>query len=261
MLNWNNKIDNLLYAVSYKDEREYSCEDSGCDEEGICRCCRIVGVEFCDDLDSVNKFFELIYEGGLGVEKALDHWFVRKHFKDIRFDYEVGGDYYGDELSKIVISDDGDFFNKASTFNQMSNSEKVQFLLKKEYGSVLPKIKNVKDWKLEAVFVSDVVNSGNTNFHPPKITEYETDFSYIARNSVVSFQEKTLQYAPLTIKVNGKYQVIDGRHRTHALTKEYPYETTTEIRDKNGRKKYKISKEVFIPMYMWVICPVEENVK
>lgn len=264
MFNFSNKED-LKYSVShYHVDTENNCDEHGCHDEGICRCGRIVDVTFDVGFVPANSFFTGIFDGGKGIDKALAHWFVRKHFNDLTWGYTSGGGYYGDELESIFIRDDNDFYHKAMTFSDMSNKERVEFMLTKEYGRVLPSVTKVKDWTMQAVFVADVMNSANTNLDTRTLRDYTEYCNELAlmKHSRDMFQEHTQILAPLTIKNGmGKYQVIDGRHRTTALTQEYKYKEQIEGVSKKGNPNKKWTEQVFTPVYMWIICPVEEHTK
>jgi len=255
---------NWQWSVSCDTDMERNCEDAGCDSEGICRCSRIVGVEIDSDIFGVNVFFECSYEDktGDGLDRVLAHWFCRKNFSKISWGWTAGGGYYGEELERIYVENDNGFFNLSEGFENMSHKEKIEFLLKQEYGSVLPQVEKVKDWQLKAVFLSDVVNSLNTNLNDKVLKEYKTFCSPYTHTEEdrKSFQEKTRILAPLTLPSGGKYQVIDGRHRVTALASEYTTSTwVARPSGKKGRRPKPVEqKEVFTPVYVWIICPKEE---
>jgi hypothetical protein len=124
---------------------------------------------------------------------------------------------------------------------------------------VLPKVKEVKNWQLKAVFLSDVINSLNTKLGDKPLKAYK-DFceSHTRFNKARdTFQDATRVLAPLTLtNASNKYQVIDGRHRITALSTEYPWQEYTRAPGKGQRSK--MHKGVFTPVYVWVICPKEE---
>ena len=257
------KTDNWQYSVCYDLDSESDCEVYGCDKEGICRCRRIVGISVGSDLNGIDTFFSHTYEEtGDSLDKVLAHWFCRKNFHKICWDFETTGGYYGEELEKITVSEDHGFFNLAEAFEKMSHKEKIEFLLQQEYGFVLPKVLAVKDWQLKAVFLSDVVNATNTNLSTHALAAYKNfcEMKVRIKDLRENFQENTRILAPLTLTADDKkYQVIDGRHRVTALTEEYEWKEYMPSPKKGQGAK--LHKGVFAPVYVWVICPKEEQKK
>jgi hypothetical protein len=263
--------DDFKYLVSYDANHEYSCEESGCNSEGICRCGRIVSVDVDNSFTGADYFFTMAYEDtGSALDRALDHWFVRKHFADIDWGYDSGGGYYGEELNRVFPNHDGNFFNKASTFENLTPKEKVEFMLEREYGRILPAIQKVEDWELKAVLTCDVLQSQNTHLDRKMFETYKQHYSTLIKRDHKTFQDGTKSLAPLTLRSGKGYQIIDGRHRFEAMTEEYSYQETvittraTNKKQKDGtvkvvtRKDTKYVDHPFVPVYMWVICPREK---
>lgn len=247
------KSENLYgTSVDVYADTDSDCEAAGCDEEGICRCSRVVGVHVSPKIANANNFFCDFYIGkGSLVDKALDHWWLRQNWGDLDFDWNSEGDYYGEVLTSVRIASNT-FFREAEKFSVLSTKEKVHSLLMKEYGEVLPKVAAVEEWQVKAVFNSDVINSPNKNLDEDRADEYVDLFQKLVWQDKTKFQDNTLPFAPLCMPVNKKYQVVDGRHRTTAMGKEYytAYNYT--------RRQKKNDTEVFFPIYMWIICPKEK---
>lgn len=245
--------DDWRDVLNFDTDSEYSCEESGCDSEGICRCSRIVSVNVPTDFKSMHQFFMQAYpQGKMGLDKALDFWWVRRHFADMTFDFTAEGDYYGEVLCKVFPSD-GNFLEGAAAFSVLSPVDKIKFMLMEEYEHVLPAIAAVKDWEMKPVFIEDVQQTANNRVSETQVDCYKgicQDFFALPNHHGYKdndFQTAMQHLAPLCLKRGKFYQVIDGTHRTIALTSEY------HMYSKKRNKK----EDRFTPIFMWVICPKE----
>lgn len=246
--------------LSYETHREYNCGEK-CDD--YCHYAVITEVEVKTNIKAIDYFFTKTNKSlPNGLVRILSSWFHRKHFEKISWGFEADCGYYGQELNKVTIESDGGFFNLLEGFNSLvSNKEKLEFLLNLEYGSVLPAIKEIEDWQLKLVDISDVNKSFNTSLNKSVLDEYTryirsffetytfagmTDFSY---GSIVK------NLAPLCLlKADGKYQVVDGRHRFEAITQEYIMPPTRPTKT----NKKKTPEGIFTPSKLWIICPMEK---
>ena len=75
------------YSIDYDYNTQYSCEDSGCNEEGICRCGMI-----CDEhINSievdviVGDIYAEYFDNSMQIDSALDHLskFANKDYKHV----------------------------------------------------------------------------------------------------------------------------------------------------------------------------------
>lgn len=246
--------DNYKYIIhDYDTQTETDCENYGCDNEGICRCSRITDCKIGVSMSNAYSLFENLYDGpNDDLSRVLGFWYVRLFYQDFAWGWSACGDYYGETLEKITLDSDGGFWNQAEHFGMLTSKEQIEFLLEKEYGSVLPQVQKVKRWVCEPVLVSTVHNSKNTRINRDRLDEYKQICRYKVERADLrpNFQEHVRHLAPLCIRVGGEFEVIDGRHRTMALTDEYEYQTGS----------LKASKtETFVPIFMWIVCPAKET--
>lgn len=249
-------VEDWKYIVEYTNDHTYNCETAGCDE--ICRCGTIDNVEIDKTHCGVERFFENSYtKYGSELDAVLDFWFTKIHFSDITWDYEVTGGYYGEELERIFIDYDNDFFKKADTFSKLSAKEKIEYLLSKEYGNILKEISAVEDWELKKVNLENVSTPNNNKFNQKILENYKV-FCSRKTNSYSkkprtekSFIDDLKILAPLCLSDDGiHYRLIDGRHRFQTLTKN-SFELMSY--DKTGKVlRNKVSLRKF-----WIICPKE----
>lgn len=241
--------NNYKYVVyDYNTDSETDCENYGCDDEGICRCRHITGCEVVSSMANTMSLFEKLYDGpGDDLSRVLGFWYVRLFYPNFVWSWSAEGDYYGEELASITLDSDGGFWQDAETFGMMTSKEQIEYLLQKEYGSVLPQVQKVQKWVCEPVFVSSVHNSSNTRINTTRLEEYKTICQHVVQRDDIrsKFQEHVRHLAPLCLRVGGEFQVIDGRHRTMALTHEYQY---------RGKRNV----ETFTPIFMWIVCPAKE---
>lgn len=224
------------------------CENYGCDS--ICRCRTIESVTVSNSMENCFAFFKQTYDGSSDhLEQSLAFWFLRLHFKNFEWEPIVGGGYYGQELDGIKLSFSSGFYEQGALFIKLSTTEKIHYLLTKEYGKVLPEVAAVKKWICEPVFIDDVRNSDNTDLSKAALDEYMKLFESVIRSDQLrsSFQEHVLPFAPLCLNVGHRtFRVVDGRHRCRAFQ-------TTYIYSAQGKKGW--TEKEFIPIFMWVIHP------
>jgi len=237
--------------VHHDYDRSYSCEESGCDS--ICRCAVVTDVTVDQSLDGCYRLFcELDTFKEYGLEPALNFWFIRRFFPGETFDFEASGDYYGETLDRIYPC--GSLTEKGEDFVALSVVDKIKFMLTKEYGKVLPEVEKVQEWEMRPVFISEVMQTPNNNVNTVQVDAYKAICqSYVNDKRTRDDFQKNVQFlAPLCLKRGKHYQVIDGTHRTIALTSPY------KINDHKPKNKKK-PEEDFLPLFMWIICPKESK--
>lgn len=246
MFDLTNNDDNLRYANFIEVHEERDCSEGMCD--GICRCRRITGVTM--DLTGIanyHTFFEGTYVGPSDYfERALWFWWFKHHAHCLAVEHDVDGGYYGDELRKIwFTAHESDW--EPDKFDQMSSTEKIHFLLIKEYGSVLPALAEIKEWEAKCVFTQSILKSDNTQTNSGTIYGYAEVFDHLAlmrerENKNLIFQNLAADFMPLCMPVQGvnKLRIVDGRHRFEAFMQ-------TKLRADD--------KKHYPPVFLWVICP------
>ncbi len=220
--------DLKYYGVDYDYDTEYSCEESGCNSEGICRCgricnARVTGVSVdrvTDELYSQKfdksksterdiKINTLLF----GTGKELDIYCIDRILRSYRiwdsdnWSVEVQGGYYGDEIGSIVLDEslarkiESDI-DEVLSLNTVK--EKIDFILKKEYGYLLPELDGC-DYELATISINDVVFGSDGHYR--KIQQENLEHYY--PNSYEGIRGVVKKDGP-------KYKIIDGYHRMYA---------------------------------------------
>ena len=141
------------------------------------------------------------------IHRVLTHF---KIYQEAAWGYQVGADYYGEEINKIHL--------KPILANKIANllehirvrniSEKIEVILKMEYGHLIPSVMN-KKWQVKQIPSDKLYYSNNDHFN-----ECTADLTKPENASY----SKTLESYPypraITImSPDGRYKVIDGYHR------------------------------------------------
>ncbi len=218
---------NFVYSscVSENYSNSYDCEGYGCDAEGVCRCGTIedasidsvdvyrLGAEIYNlyfDNDSLgakrdNKIRNLLY----GSNKEFDLYTIDRILRKVKiwendkWDIGVDGGYYGDEIDNIHIKISvceviDSYIDEAFS---LSFNERVEYLLKLEYGYLLEKLQGLE---FEVVSLDRLkVIFPNDNYYK-NIKEEHYDH-YADRN----YQG----IRGIAVLDDGFYKLIDGYHR------------------------------------------------
>lgn len=228
---------NYTYSVKYDYDTEFSCENSGCYEEGICRCSRIVNAcvnsvdlsQLTEDIYSQfipqdnkskkrdKKISQILY-GGEIIDKYCIYRILsinRVFLSDIWSISTVSG-YYGDEIDSVNM--DNNFLSKINLqceilFEFETLSEKLKYVLELEYGYVLNDIKS-------------------SNFELISIYKNHIDFKKLNQNHIKNVKMEDLEHYSYTNYalprgiVRGEidnYQIVDGYHRIIASNEKIPF--------------------------------------
>lgn len=220
--------NNFKYCVDYTDNGYHSCGESGCHDEGICRCYKIdeIIIESVDVTSITEKIFEQLFSNDIQHKREKD-------ITSILYDYDIDlinkysidriltinkvwdinnwegescSGYYGDEVGDILLS--GVVFKKVvndinSILELESLEDKIDYLLKLEYGFILDEIKGRK-YSVKAVNIEDIdfAQSKHLKKVLNKDTDYYSDSNYL-RDSI-----RGIAYW------NGnKWTLVDGYHR------------------------------------------------
>jgi hypothetical protein len=215
---------NYTSSVEYDYNTYYSCEESGCFSEGICRCGVIENASVTNidinklssyiygemvDLKSTsgkreNRLNEIFY-GGETVDMYCIHRIlsINKIYDVCKWEVGVEGGYYGQEIGDIFIDNKiFDIFKKqieqVLEFDNLT--DKIKFILELEYGFLLPELKDVE---FELIEVSkDMIDlSGSNQKHirgisvlPYYLSEYKLPRGVVKKSK-------------------DKFKIIDGFHR------------------------------------------------
>ena len=231
-------LKNNYYAPQYDYNTEYSCEESGCHEEGICRCSRIVDahVESVDltyltteiyeqlipsDKKSKKrdtKLSELLY-GGEIVDKYCIYRIlsINKVWNTDLWEVNTSGGYYGDEVDGVTL--EIATLSKVSTqcskiFELTTLKDKLLYVIELEYGFVLDDLKGC-DFELITIYKNHI------------------DFKKLNQNHIKNVKMEDLSHyweqnydLPRGI-VRGdidNYKIVDGYHRIIAASDKKSFE-------------------------------------
>lgn len=230
------KID-YTYSTDYDYDREYSCDTSGCYDEGICRCGRIENTT----VNSVNltslteeiysqfmpenkksrkresRISEILY-GGEIVDKYCIYRIlvVNKAFNTSYWEVITCGGYYGDEVDSVNI--DIVTLNKINSqceklFTLETLSDKLKYVLELEYGYVLDDVKDC-DFELISIYKNHI------------------DFKKLNQNHIKNVKMEDLTHYSVSNYdlprgiVRGEtdnYKIVDGFHRIIAANDKNPF--------------------------------------
>ena len=216
--------NDFKYMVSYDYDTIYSCEESGCNEEGICRCGHITNT-YLNKVDVsaiVTNIYSEIFDNSIstkrhnainslwGISEEIQKYTidrilrVNKIWKPQFWDINVSGGYYGQEIDEVVLIEDMvlKINSQLERAFQIDNlSERVEYLLTIENGFILDDIKD-KKYHISVIDIDDIIFS-NTE-HKRKIIieelEHYSDRNYSGIRGVVK-------------KDGIKFKLIDGYHR------------------------------------------------
>ena len=234
---------NFSYSIDYDFHTQYSCEDSGCDVENICRCGTIydehinsidfnaivgdIYSEYFDNSVSTkrdNSINSIIF----GITKDIDLYTidrVLRHFKiweNFNWEMEIDEGYYGQEMGDIVLKKSLSKeieFHLDTAFSIDDLSGRIEYLLGLEYGHLLPElvgckyeviVVNKSDIISESLFRERGIDGVYRRIKNKKFTFY-SDSNYSGIRGIVSLKER---------KVGNQWRLIDGHHRCSSTQKD-----------------------------------------
>ena len=216
--------NDFKYMVSYDYDTIYSCEESGCNEEGICRCGHITNTYLnkVDVSEIVTDIYSEIFDNSISTKRhnainslwgisleiqkyTIDRILrVNKIWKPQFWNINVSGGYYGQEIDEVVLIEDMvlKINSELEMAFQIDNlSERVEYLLTIENGFILDDIKD-KRYHISVIDIDDI-NFSNTE-HKRKVVieelEHYSDRNYSGIRGIVK-------------KDGIKFKLIDGYHR------------------------------------------------
>lgn len=210
----------------------FSCEESGCTDEGICRCAEIVNPQIL--LVNISKISGKIYDfyfdntqstirnntiqSLFGITPQLNVYTinriltVNKVWIDNFWNIKISQGYYGQECDGIFLTFEiAEKIQKQieEALNLNSINDLIKHLLQLEYGHVIDKLK-FKNFQIIDVPINDIVISNTNHFsnvYKSDHLEHYSDKNYTGIRGIVT-------------KLGDKYQLIDGYHRI-AATENY----------------------------------------
>jgi len=214
------------YSGVYVDySYNYDCENYGCDDEGICRCGSIydVCIESVDVSFIVKKIYDDFFEQGkvadrnntinevlYGIGKDIDIYTIDRILRSYKiwenqnWDIEIEGGYYGDEIDDVKIKEhiaDKIEAELLLVFSLPTLKEKIEYLLKVEYGKVLPELSNCS---YESILIDKDDVIFGVEKHLNKVMRKDLDF----------YSDKNYNgIRGIVVKSGDKWRIIDGYHR------------------------------------------------
>jgi hypothetical protein len=215
----------------------YSCETSGCDEEGICRCGKIVDEHVISvDLSLVtdeiyNQLFPRenqsdkrenilseIFYGGEEVDKYCIYRIlaINESYCPENWRVNISGGYYGDEIDDITM--DLEMYKKINEQCQKLKKlttlkDKINYVIFLEYGHLLEDLKDI-DYELVAIYKNHI------------------DFKKLNQNHIKNVKMKNLEHYSYTNYIlprgivrgdTDNYKIVDGYHRIIASDSKIPF--------------------------------------
>ena len=216
--------NDFKYMVSYDYDTIYSCEESGCNEEGICRCGHITNT-YLNKVDVsaiVNNIYSEIFDNSIstkrnnvinslwGISSEIQKYTidrilrVNKIWKPEFWNINVSGGYYGQEIDEVILIEDMvlKINSQLERAFQIDNlSERVEYLLTLENGFILDDIKD-KKYHISVIDIDDIIFSNTEHKRKVVIEELEhySDRNYSGIRGIVK-------------KDGIKFKLIDGYHR------------------------------------------------
>ena len=212
------------YSVSYDYDTEYSCEESGCNEEGICRCGCITNT-YLDKVEvssMTSTIYLEIFDNSIstkrhnainslwGITEEVEKYTIdrilriNKIWKPEFWEINVTGGYYGQEIEDIVIVEH--MVQKLNTqlekaFGIDSLTERIEYLLELENGFILDELKD-KSYVVSVIDIDDIIFPNKD--HKKRVLIENLDH----------YSDKNYKGIRGIVKKDGKkFKLIDGYHR------------------------------------------------
>jgi len=217
------KDKDFQYCLNIDCKYQYYCDISGCDEEGVCRCGEIhnpviISVNVSKIADDIyNLYFDSsistkrnnTIQSLWGITKELNKYTidrilrVNKIWNPLYWDISVVNGYYGQEIGEAVIINDiaSDLEEQIEfALNIESKKDLIHYLLKLEYGKILPELEG--DFDVITVRRDNIIFGNNNHFNNVinEDMEYYSDKKYYGIRGIV-------------IEKGDKWRLIDGYHR------------------------------------------------
>ncbi len=217
--------NDFKYMVSYDYDNVYSCEESGCNEEGICRCGYITKTYLykVDISAIVNNIYSEIFDNSIstkrhhainslwGISKDIEKYTIdrilriNKIWKPEFWNINVGSGYYGQEIDDVILTED--IVQKLNSqleraFEIDNLNQRIEYLLQLENGFILEGIKD-KNYQVSVIDIDDVIFPNTEHQRRVIIEELEhySDKNYQGIKAIVQKDS------------HRKWKVIDGYHR------------------------------------------------
>lgn len=219
---------NFKYCTEYDYDSHRDCYSHGCDDEGICRCSTIENAHIIsvDVTKMVTDIREEYFDNSqasirnskinsvLGnITNDIDTYTIDRilringAYEPSNWEIQICGGYYGQEIDDIILED----FVASKIEKQLEEAfeindltKRIEYLLKLEYGYILPELKDCK-YEVDTV-LRDKIIFGSKNQHKKVATEKLSHYSDKNYDS----------YRGIVIPKDDEYRLIDGYHRCFA---------------------------------------------
>lgn len=227
--------NSFLYKVDINYDRHYSCDENGCDKEGICRCCKIINqcvtnvdiqllsehifnmlIDTNTSQGKRDAYISDILYGGKSIDiYCIDR--ILRHYKVYdpkSWDIEIYDWYYGEEIKEVSIKEDIfiKVMNDISNIMSMGNiSDKIRYILTLEYGYLL-------DFLKEGEFNLIKINKSNIDFSLSSYKQIKNVFLKIVNHKIDYYDSRYILPRGIVLKVGDKFKIIDGYHRINSAS-------------------------------------------
>lgn len=229
---------NFYYNTSVNYKTIYSCDVSGCDDEGICRCSEIENaeVDYVDVFAIAISIYEDMFDSKTktghrddqlnillnGYSKELNLYTIDrilrkwKIWEKSKWQIDIVNGYYGQEIEGVEIKLDiaDEIQSDIETALSIENmKDRIEWLLKLEYGSILKSLVDV-EWSIERVDYSKLIFGSKTNEKAAlkeilKLDGHRWGYFY----SKSRWGYKPYAIMGVVLKEDIGFRVIDGYHR------------------------------------------------
>jgi uncharacterized protein YqkB len=216
----------FTYDLRYDYNNYTSCSESGCDEEGICRCSTIedAHVTSVNIPSMVNHIYANYFDDSIstkrnstinsilgGVSKEIDIYTIdrilriNKVYDPSNWDVQVCGGYYGQEIDDVILEDSvaKKIENQLEdAFNIIDLTERIEYLLMLEYDKILPELKGCK-YSVETIERDSIIFGSDKHYRKvnTKNLEHYSDKNYQGIRGIA-------------LDKGDKLRLIDGYHRS-----------------------------------------------
>lgn len=208
----NSKLNNFYYAGV---EIDYHSGRHGCNCDGMCRCSTIEGAHVKEV--SIKSVVEHIKkENKIKCSELEDYCMDRlarayKMYNPDTWEVEVCTGYYGEEIKAVTFNNYSDLCKALNEMLEIKSAKnKIEYILKKEYGYLLESLKKAK-YLIETIPTDSILLKSNTEYVKKVSPEdFYSDTEYKLIRGIVRPEDG----------VKGKYRLIDGFHRVITTKKK-----------------------------------------
>lgn len=213
---------NFIYELNFDNDDIYDCQNNGCQDD-ICRCSVVDNVTIYDvDIPSISKeIYNDIFDNSIATKRNntinkivynIDKEFnlycidrIIRHFKlwdKYSWETNIIRGYYGEEVDSIKIEKSIALKiqnNLNDIFSIKDLNSKIEFLIKLEYGYILPELIGC-EYKISEINKNDIIYFKKDYLKSCIKEDYYSDKNYNGIRGIV-------------LPKDDKFRLIDGYHR------------------------------------------------